>query len=53
MEDNVRLDKDTLAPANAALVRTVARLCEAHGRPVATPRQARRLLGLNTVAVEA
>ncbi len=46
MEDNVRLDKHTLAPSNAALVRAVARLCEEHGRPVATAAQARRLLGL-------
>jgi uncharacterized protein (DUF849 family) len=46
MEDNVRLDKHTLAPSNAALVRAVARLCEEHGRPVATPAQALQLLGL-------
>jgi uncharacterized protein (DUF849 family) len=46
MEDNVRLDKDTLAPSNAALVRAVVQLCEAHDRSVATPRQARELLGL-------
>jgi uncharacterized protein (DUF849 family) len=47
MEDNVRLDKDTLAPSNAALVRAVVQLCEAQARPVATPRQARQLLGVN------
>ncbi|GCL62800.1 3-keto-5-aminohexanoate cleavage protein [Pseudaquabacterium pictum] len=46
MEDNVRLDRDTLAPSNAALVRQVAQLCAEHGRPVATAAQARRLLGL-------
>ncbi len=46
MEDNVRLDRDTLAPSNAALVRQVAQLCAEHGRPVATPAQARALLGL-------
>lgn len=46
MEDNVRLDRDTLAPSNAALVREVVRLCELHHRPVATARQARALLGL-------
>jgi 3-keto-5-aminohexanoate cleavage enzyme len=28
LEDNVRLDKDTLAPSNAALVKQVADLCE-------------------------
>jgi 3-keto-5-aminohexanoate cleavage enzyme len=47
MEDNVRLDKDTLAPSNAALVHAVAQLCEEHGRPVATPQQARQMLGLH------
>jgi uncharacterized protein (DUF849 family) len=46
MEDNVRLDRDTLAPSNAALVAAVARLCAEHGRKVATPAEARALLGL-------
>ena len=46
MEDNVRLDKSTLAPSNAALVRQLAELCGAHGRSVATPQQARALLHL-------
>ena len=46
MEDNVRLDRDTLAPSNAALVRRVVDLCERHGRPVATWQQARQILGL-------
>ena len=46
LEDNVRLDRDTLAPSNAALVRRAADLCERYGRPVATPAQARAILGL-------
>jgi uncharacterized protein (DUF849 family) len=46
LEDNLRLDRDTLAPSNAALVRRVVDLCERHGRPVATPAQARAILGL-------
>jgi 3-keto-5-aminohexanoate cleavage enzyme len=46
MEDNVRLDRDTLAPSNAALVKRVTHLCERHGRPVATWREARQILGL-------
>ena len=49
MEDNVRLDRETLAPSNAALVRRAAALCEKHGRPVATPAEARRILGLRHV----
>jgi 3-keto-5-aminohexanoate cleavage enzyme len=46
LEDNVRLDRNTLAPSNAALVRRCAELCEKHLRPVATPAQAREMLGL-------
>jgi 3-keto-5-aminohexanoate cleavage enzyme len=45
-EDNVRLDKTTLAPSNAALVRRAAELCEKYERPVATWKQAREILGL-------
>lgn len=46
LEDNVRLDRDTLAPSNAALVQRVAALCEKYERPVATWQQAREILGL-------
>lgn len=46
LEDNVRLDRDRLAPSNAALVRRVADLCDRYGRPVATWQQARAILGL-------
>lgn len=46
LEDNVRLDRETLAPSNAALVQRVVDLCERYERPVATPGQARELLGL-------
>lgn len=46
LEDNVRLDADRLAPSNAALVRRAAALCAEHGRPVASWRQARAILGL-------
>jgi 3-keto-5-aminohexanoate cleavage enzyme len=49
MEDNVRLDRRTLAPSNAALVKRAVAICEEHSRPVATWRQARRMLGLRTV----
>lgn len=50
LEDNVRLDRETLAPSNAALVRRVVALCEQHGRPVARPDQARAILGLREAA---
>ena len=47
LEDNVRLDKETLAPSNAALVKRAVKLCEQYERPVATPQEARNLLGLS------
>lgn len=50
LEDNVRLNKDTLAPSNAALVRRAVEICEAHERPVATWQQAREMLGLKEPA---
>ncbi|TVQ29050.1 MAG: 3-keto-5-aminohexanoate cleavage protein [Geminicoccaceae bacterium] len=46
LEDNVRLDKHTLAPSNAALVRRVADLCADYDRRPATVAEARALLGL-------
>lgn len=46
LEDNVRLDRATLAPSNAALVARAAELCARHGRPVARPAEARAILGL-------
>jgi uncharacterized protein (DUF849 family) len=46
LEDNLRLDRDTLAPSNAALVKRVVALCEKYERPVATPAAARAILGL-------
>lgn len=51
LEDNVRIDRDRLAPSNAALVRRVADLCDRHERPVADWRTARRILGLADVMV--
>ncbi len=49
LEDNIRLDRDTLAPSNAALVRRCAELCKKYERPVASPAEARALLGLRPV----
>ncbi|MCB1415991.1 MAG: 3-keto-5-aminohexanoate cleavage protein [Nitratireductor sp.] len=50
LEDNVRLDRDTLAPSNAALVARAVALCEKYGRPVATAAQARDILELHPAA---
>ncbi|MFB9265419.1 3-keto-5-aminohexanoate cleavage protein [Bradyrhizobium erythrophlei] len=46
LEDNVRLDRERLAPSNAALVERAAMLCEKYRRPVATWQQAREILGV-------
>ena len=47
LEDNVRLDRSTLAPSNAALIARAAELCTRYERPVASPEQAREILGLS------
>jgi len=46
LEDNLYLSKGELAPSNAALVERAATLVELLGRSVATPAEARRILGL-------
>ena len=46
LEDNVRLDRQTLAPSNAALVQRAVELCEKYERPVASWTQAREILEL-------
>lgn len=46
LEDNIRLDRDTLAPSNAALVQRTVDLCAKYERKVASCAEARALLGL-------
>jgi len=46
LEDNVRFDRDRLAPSNAALVARATDLCAKYERPVATWQQAREMLNL-------
>lgn len=46
LEDNIRLDQPTLAPSNAALVARLAKMATESGRRVATPGEARIILGL-------
>jgi uncharacterized protein (DUF849 family) len=46
LEDNIRYDETRLAKSNAELVEKLAAECARRGRPVATPAQARELLGL-------
>lgn len=46
LEDNVRLDRDTLAASNAQLVGLVVDICNRNERPVANWQQARQILDL-------
>jgi 3-keto-5-aminohexanoate cleavage enzyme len=46
LEDNLKFDKDRFAASNAELVARVATLAAEFGRSVATPAEARRILGL-------
>ena len=45
-EDNVYLSKGVLAKSNAELVEKVVRLAKEFGREIATPDEAREILGL-------
>jgi len=49
LEDNIRLDRDNLAPSNVALVQQTVAVCDKYERPVATWQQARQVLGLRAV----
>lgn len=53
LEDNIKFDADRLAVSNAELVRKVADAAEQHGRHVATPAEARKILHLADAAVAA
>src|SRR5207249_7625590 len=46
LEDNIYLEKGKLAPSNAALVEKAAKIVELLGDVVATPEDARAILGL-------
>ena len=46
LEDNIKLDRTTLAPSNAALVKRTVDICQRYNRPVATWQQARDILSL-------
>jgi uncharacterized protein (DUF849 family) len=48
LEDNLYLEKGKLAPSNAALVEKAARIIEVLGDQVATPTEAREILGLHS-----
>ena len=46
LEDNLKYDQNRLAASNAELVKKIADHCTEYGRRVATPAEARELLGL-------
>ena len=48
LEDTTYIRKGIKAKSNAQLVEQLANLCEIYGRPLATPQQARELLGLSS-----
>jgi uncharacterized protein (DUF849 family) len=50
LEDNLYLEKGKLAPSNAALVEKAAKIIDILGDHVATPADARQILGLKAVA---
>jgi uncharacterized protein (DUF849 family) len=50
LEDNVRLDRTTLAPSNAALVARIADIAGEYGRRPATVAEARAIVGLPAAA---
>ncbi len=53
LEDNIKFDKTRLAASNAELVARLASLCPHYGRHVATPAEARAILGLRPVSAPA
>jgi uncharacterized protein (DUF849 family) len=50
LEDNIKLDRETLAPSNAALVKQCIALCDDYDTRPATPAEAREMLGLRPTA---
>ncbi len=46
LEDNLYIEKGVLAKGNAELVQKVVNMAKAYGRDIATPHEARRILGI-------
>ncbi len=46
MEDNIYYQRGVLATSNAQFVERIVRIAREYGREVATPREARGILGL-------
>lgn len=50
-EDNIYVEKGVIAESNAVLVEKVVRIAKELGREIATPKEAREILGLKTLEV--
>jgi uncharacterized protein (DUF849 family) len=50
LEDNLKIAPERLAASNAELVRKITSVCERYERRVATPAEARKILGLRAAA---
>jgi len=46
LEDNIYIEKGKLAPSNAALVEKVVKLAKIYNREIATPEEAKKILGM-------
>ena len=53
LEDSVYLDRGVLAPSNAAMVEKARRIVEDLGGQIASPREAREIIGLPTRLADA
>jgi uncharacterized protein (DUF849 family) len=53
LEDSVYLDRGVLAPSNAAMVEKARRIVEDLGGQIASPREARDIIGLPTRLADA
>ena len=49
LEDNIFIEKGKLTPSNAALVKKVVDIAKQYGREIASPKEARRILGMERV----
>ena len=49
LEDNIRISKERLAKSNAELVQVATQAIARHGCRVATPEEARQILGIPEV----
>jgi 3-keto-5-aminohexanoate cleavage enzyme len=49
LEDNLYIEKGILAKSNQELVQKIVRISQNYNRLIATPREARKILGLEII----